>query len=348
MKWLWMVSALVACAAVIFGGSLAWREHKQRLAERDELSHLRARAEQGDAAAQDKLGNRYFDAKGVPKDLGQALRWYRQAAEQGNAKAQFNLGRIYYYGEGVKKDYTEAFGWFRKSADQGDTHAQTSLGYMYFYGQGVPRDDAQALTWYRKAAEQGDPRAEQTLGWMYANGRGVPKDYTQAAVWYQKAADQGDAVSQATLGYMYAYGLGVERDRIGALRWYRMAAAQGEPTALKFLKSFRPTERTRYLELGLAMMSFILGILFLSALEFVLPGRKLRTWRQPFFALLGTVFLGIASLNLYASFHIIRYLPFQDTFYLAKRVLLATAALMIVTVVLPAKKLSSTSLPYPR
>lgn len=336
-----MVSALVACAAVIFGGSIAWREHKKRLAEWDELSHLRALAEQGDAAAQDKLGNRYFETKGVPKDLDQALHWYRQAAEQGYAKAEFNLGQMYHHGEGVPKDDAEALRWLRKSADQGDMSAETALGYMYFYGEGVPQDDTQAFAWYRKAAEQGYPRAQQALGWIYANGRGVAKDYTQAAVWYQKAAAQGEPVSQATLGYIYAYGLGVERDRIGALRWYRMAAAQGEPTALRFVKSFRPTKRTRYLELGLAMMSFIFGILFLSALEFVLPGRKLRTWRQPFFAFLGIVCLGIASLHLYASFHIIRYLPFQDVFYLAKRVLLATAVLLIVLVVLPARNLIS-------
>ena len=338
MNWCFRASALAACIAVIFGGFFAWRGHTERVAEWRQLSELRARAERGEAAAQDKLGNRYHHGKGVPKDLGEALRWYRKSAEQGYAKAQFNLGQMYHHGEGVPKDYAETLSWLRKSAEQRDMRAETALGYMYFYGEGVPQDDAQALSWYRNAAEQGYPVAQQALGWMYSNGRGVPKEYTEAAAWYQKAADQGDAVSQATLGYMYAYGLGVERDSIGSLRWYRMAAAQGEPSSIQFLKSFRPTTRTRYLRLGLAVPSFIMGILCLSALEFFLPGRKLQTWRQPFIALLGATFLAIASLDLYACFHVIRYLPFHNTFHLVTRVLIAVAVLILVTVLLPAKK----------
>ena len=89
---------------------------------------------------------------------------------------------------------------------------------------------------------------------------------------------------------------------------------------------------------GLAVPSFIMGILCLSALEFLLPGRKLQTWRQPFIALLGAIFLAIASLGLYASFHVIRYLPFHNTFHLIRRVLLVVGVLILVTVVLPAKK----------
>ena len=339
MKWWWRACALAACTAVIFGGLFAWRTHRQKVAEWGQLSEFLARAERGDAAAQNKLGNRYVKGSGVPKDLGEALRWYRAAAEQGYAKAQFNLGSMYHHGEGVPKDYGEALRWLHKSADQRDTRAETALGYMYFYGEGVPKDDAQALTWYRKAAEQGDPLAQQALGWMYSNGRGVPKDYTQAAAWYQKAADQGDATSQATLGYMYAYGLGVERDGIGSLRWYRMAATQGEPSSIRFLKSFRPIPRTRYLNLGMAVIAFFAGILFaLSSWDLVLPGRKLRDWRQPFEALLSAIFFAYAGLSLYASAHVIGYLPFHSTFHLFKRVLFAAAVVIVVTVVLPAKK----------
>jgi hypothetical protein len=338
MKWLWRASVLVACAAVIFSVLLIWRAHRQRIAELNKLSELGTRAERGDAAAQDQLGNWYYEGKCVPRNLGTAVRWYRQSAGQGYAKAQSNLGRMYYRGEGVRKDYAEALRWFRKSADQGDARAETSLAYMYFYAEGIQQDDAQAFGWYLKAAEQGYPTARQALGWMYFNGRGVPRDYAQAAAWYQKAADQGDAVSQATLGYMYAYGLGVERDRIGAIRWYRMAAAQGEPISLRFLKSFRPTTRMRYLQNGMAGIEFISGMFFLSALEFLLPGRKLQTWRQPFIVLLGAVLLGLAGLSLYASFHVIRYLPFHHSFYLIRRGLFAVAVLIIVTVILPAKK----------
>ena len=70
----------------------------------------------------------------------------------------------------------------------------------------------------------------------------------------------------------------------------------------------------------------------------MLPGRRLRDWRQPFEALLSLIFFVYSGLNLYASEHVIRYLPFHNTFNLVTRVLVVASVLIIVTVVLPAKK----------
>jgi len=47
------------------------------------VEELRARAEQGDAAAQLSLGLAYAIGQGVPRDYAQAAAWYRTAAEQG-------------------------------------------------------------------------------------------------------------------------------------------------------------------------------------------------------------------------------------------------------------------------
>lgn len=341
---------LALSVAIAVGASLAWRVHRQRASEQNKLSAVadetRTRAEQGAAAAQNTLGNLYLVGKGVPKDYAQAVLWYRKAAEQGDRKGEFNLGEMYELGEGAPKDYAEAIHWLRKSADQNDTRAQIALGHMYFNGEGVTQDEGQGFAWYRKAAEAGHVPAQQFVGWMYYNGRGVPKDYTEAAAWYQKAADQGDAVAQTSLGYMCWYGIGVEKDWIGSLRWYRMAAAQGEPSAVRFLKSFRPAPRKRYLEVGLGFVAFFLGVVFaLPSWESMLPGRRLRDWRQPFEALLSLIFFAYSGLNLYASEHVIRYLPFHNTFHLVTRVLLAAAVLIILTVVLPAKRRTPQSSP---
>jgi len=54
-----------------------------------------ARAEQGDADAQNNLGVRYATGEGVTQDKVEAAKWYRKAAEQGNAYAQCNLGDSY-------------------------------------------------------------------------------------------------------------------------------------------------------------------------------------------------------------------------------------------------------------
>lgn len=97
------------------------------------------------------------------------------------------LGWAYYEGEGVPRDLTEAVKWWRKAADQGHLKAQASLGWAYYKGEGVPKDYAEAVKWYRKAAEKGDANAQSNLGWAYYKGEGVPRDYAQAFCWFSLA-----------------------------------------------------------------------------------------------------------------------------------------------------------------
>ncbi len=121
------------------------------------------RANQGEAEAQNALGEMYAQGRGVPKDNAAAVSWYRKAADQGYASAQSNLGVIYYVGVGVPKDYAAAVSWFRKAADRGLAVAQYNLGRMYAYGNGVTRDYAAAVSWYREAANQGYGSAQNDL-----------------------------------------------------------------------------------------------------------------------------------------------------------------------------------------
>lgn len=87
------------------------------------LDALRLMAEQGNAAAQDNLGDRYLSGEGVTKDSAAAVRWYRAAAEQGRADAQTRLGLLYAQGEGVPRDEVEALAWFILAARGGDEDA---------------------------------------------------------------------------------------------------------------------------------------------------------------------------------------------------------------------------------
>ena len=64
----------------------------------------------------------------------------QKAADQGNADAQNSLGDMYYYGEGVTQNYTKALKWLQKAADQGNVDAQNSLGDMCYYGEGVTQN----------------------------------------------------------------------------------------------------------------------------------------------------------------------------------------------------------------
>ena len=118
-------------------------------------------------------------------------------AEQGDAAAQLKVGLMYYNGQGVLQDYAEAIQWFRKSALQGNSFAQSNVGYMYEKGEGIPQDYLEAAKWYRQAAERGNAQAQFTLGYMYEKGLGMQQDEVQALMWFNLAAAQGDVKAKA-------------------------------------------------------------------------------------------------------------------------------------------------------
>ena len=195
--------------------------------ERERFAALLAKAEQGDAEAQNEVGICYINGQGVERDDTQAAEWFRKATEQGDAVAQYNLGVCYNEGKGVAQDDTQAVEWYRKAAEQGYAEAQYNLGVCYANGLGVVQDHNQAIEWYQKAAEQGHAAAQNNLGVYYK----MALDYTQAVEWYRRAAEQGYVNAQCNLGACYEYGWGVDQDKAQAVEWYRKAAAQGQEDA---------------------------------------------------------------------------------------------------------------------
>lgn len=115
------------------------------------IADIRARAEQGEALAQNELGSLYYTGSGVLQDDAEATRWIRLAAEQGHAPAQHNLGLLYFRSRGVPGDDTEAAMWYRRAAEQGYAPAQGGLGYMLAYGAGVDENHMLAYMWLELA-----------------------------------------------------------------------------------------------------------------------------------------------------------------------------------------------------
>ncbi len=95
-----------------------------------------------------------MESKHIKRVTKKALEIFKPLAEQGDAAAQFNLGNKYLYGEGVLQDYAEAAKWYRKAAEQGDAEAQTMLGLMYLNGEGVPQENVQAHKWFNLSASR--------------------------------------------------------------------------------------------------------------------------------------------------------------------------------------------------
>ncbi len=192
---------------------------------------LRRAAEQDDAVAQYRLGLLYVNGEGVAKDEAVAASLFRRAAEQGLAQAQYSLGLCFVDGRGLAADNSEGLKWFRRAAAQGHANAQCYVGGFYLFGIEVATDAVEGAIWYRKAAEQGIPEAQYTLGLCYQEGRGVEKNAAEAVKWYRKAADQGLALAKNQLGSCYQSGGGVAKDVAEAAKWYREAADQGQMQA---------------------------------------------------------------------------------------------------------------------
>jgi len=109
------------------------------------------------------LGDKYFFGNEVQRDCNEAEKWYRKSAEQGNAYAQNKLGEMYVdnpFGCHIKTDHAEALKWFKISAEQGFAAAQFNMGMMYQYGLGVRGNLKEAVKWYRLSAEQGNQAAK--------------------------------------------------------------------------------------------------------------------------------------------------------------------------------------------
>jgi TPR repeat protein len=222
-----LIGMTVLIFATRFGG-LFLRTHdfgdqQRQPTENNVIANLLARAGAGHAETQYDLGVMYTFGSGVPKDLAEAVRWYRLAAEQGFAEAQYKLGVMYTFGKGVPKDSAEAARWCCLAAEQGFAGAQYKLGVMYGNGRGVPKDSAEAARWCRLAAEQGFAEAQYKLGVMHGTGTGVPEDYAEAARWYRLAAEQGFTEAQYKLGVMYSDGTGVPRNLERAYVWFSVA-----------------------------------------------------------------------------------------------------------------------------
>jgi TPR repeat protein len=115
-------------------------------------------------------------------------------ATQGDARAQNMVGEALADGNGVQRNDFDAVRWFQKAALQGLVDAQYNLSVMFANGQGTRQDDAETVKWSRLAAKQGHPAAQYQLGLLYAVGAGLEQDFVQAYKWFSLAAGRLDGM----------------------------------------------------------------------------------------------------------------------------------------------------------
>lgn len=185
-------------------------------------------AAQGDLDGRLNVGLMYLQGRGVEKDDEVAAQLIYSAAKEGNATAQYNYGFLCEMGLGVAKSEAEAFAWYLKAAEQGQVLAQSRVGLMYARGAGTSRSMAAAVHWLRKAADKNDRNAQYALATMFSEGDGVSRDIQAAISLFRKSADQGFSPAQFSLGVLYQHGAGVRRDDHESYFWYQLAARYAE------------------------------------------------------------------------------------------------------------------------
>jgi TPR repeat protein len=164
----------------------------------------------------------------------------RARADAGDAEAQNSIGLAYLLGEnGATLNKEEAAKWFRKAADVSNANGECNLGWCYANGSGVPKDEAKAFNWFRKAAEKGLGRAQGFVGLYYVRGIGVKTDPPEGVLWLGKAAEQNDREAQHNLANCYAYGIGVPTDLVEACKWEILSARHHYTLAQEGLRRIR-------------------------------------------------------------------------------------------------------------
>jgi uncharacterized protein len=170
-------------------------------------------------------------------EKAKALTALQYAAEQGQPAAQWKLGRMYADGDGVQQDQIRAFNYFSEIANAHPdeppgtqqarivANAFVSLGHYYLNGipnSKIKANPGRARELYAYAATYfGDADAQYELGQLYLGS--TPSDPHEAARWFQLAANKGQCRAEAVLGDILFKGQYVPRQAARGLMWLTLS-----------------------------------------------------------------------------------------------------------------------------
>ncbi|WP_321389764.1 tetratricopeptide repeat protein [Emcibacter sp.] len=178
-------------------------------------------------------GSKDFDLSAY---MAETKEKYKQQASDGDPAAMFRLGQIYFEGRGVAADPIAALNWFQKAADAGHGFAQFQLGKIYFEGRGVPKDLEKAYHFMEAAAQNGVTLAKHTQADFLLSGVIGKQNPHQAMILYLDAADDGYALSQCVWAMLNAKEADTREKRIEVMKWmYLSARLVDKPLAEKMV-----------------------------------------------------------------------------------------------------------------
>mmetsp|Transcript_88198 Transcript_88198/g.234512 ORF Transcript_88198/g.234512 Transcript_88198/m.234512 type:complete len:350 (+) Transcript_88198:34-1083(+) len=195
---------------------------------KDATHWIQKAAEGGSSEAQFFMGVHSMNGTGIDKNVQKAIEWFKLSAAQGTRAAHFNLGLIYEEGNGVPRDATTAAQHYAEAVAGDDLHAAVKLARLHLAGDGVERDLKTATDLLRKPANKGIPEAQLAFGLLQIQG-GTPGERKRGLEMVEQAAEGGNTQAMHLLGASLVEGFWGTKDEAKGLPWLQKAAASGNP-----------------------------------------------------------------------------------------------------------------------
>lgn len=186
-------------------------------------------AELYDRACADKVGAAchnlavgYFNGSDAqPRDVEQALAYYRLGCIAGQVGSCFNLARILEQGLGVEKDLATAASYYEQACALEAAEACYNRAVFAYDGIGVEKNPGVAARYFERACDLGQVPACLSAGLMHVNDQDLPVNADLGLPLLKRACDGGMADGCHLVMIVYLGGSGVAQDKQAALDYAR-------------------------------------------------------------------------------------------------------------------------------
>lgn len=135
---------------------------------------------------------RYRFGMGIKTNFGSCIARWEKLASRGDAAAEYRLSECYFEGLGVERSAEEGYRHLQRAAELGNHSAELDLSIAYSLDGGyLKRDPALSMKWLTLSAKQGSRLALFFLGRRYLSGFLAPIDRKKGLDCLNESADEG-------------------------------------------------------------------------------------------------------------------------------------------------------------
>lgn len=144
----------------------------------------------GNDLGQFKIGQYYYEGKGIEKSLEKGIFWLEKAVEKDNLESLNYLGKVY-----ENENPEKAVEYYRRALKYHDKDANFNIGLFY-----LNEDFERGKKYLNRAFEFGRRDAFYMLGKAYLEGVYTEKNIKETKYYLDRASEEGDLESKFLLG----------------------------------------------------------------------------------------------------------------------------------------------------